>query len=83
MARSSGKRPPARATSNARLRPLGSAPDTAWLVNAGHVDMSQPPPEPRPLTITAAPQTITVVNVKKCFGFVTGSKQILAPMNGR
>jgi hypothetical protein len=41
-------------------RPLGSAPGYRWMVDAGHVDMSQPHPEPRPLTIQAAPQTLTV-----------------------
>jgi nicotinamidase-related amidase len=30
------------------------------MVDAGHVDMSQPHPDPRPLTIQAAPQRVTV-----------------------
>jgi nicotinamidase-related amidase len=60
MARSSAKRAAARVTSDPPLRPLGSAPGYKWLVNAGHADMSQPPPKPRPLTIKAQPQTITV-----------------------
>jgi nicotinamidase-related amidase len=60
MARPSAKRPSARATSDSPLRPLGSTPGYKWLVNAGHVDMSQPSPKPRPLTIKAQPQTITV-----------------------
>lgn len=60
MARSSGKRASARVISTSPLRPLGSAPETTWLVNASHVDMSPPPPTSRPLTIKAAPQTITV-----------------------
>ncbi len=41
------------------LIPLGSAPGYKWLVDAQHVDMSQPSPAPRPLTIAAEPQTVT------------------------
>ena len=46
--------------SRAAFRPLGSAPGSNWLVNAAHVDMSQPPPNPRLLTIKAEPQTVTI-----------------------
>src|SRR5262244_2871800 len=67
MARSSRKRAPRRVTtrsraahSPSRLHPLGSAPGYKWIVKADHVDMSQPAPEPRVLTIKAEPQTITV-----------------------
>ncbi|PYO58488.1 MAG: isochorismatase [Candidatus Rokuibacteriota bacterium] len=54
------RRPPASVKAARTLRPLGSAPGYKWLVNADHVDMSQPPPAPRVLTIEAAPQTVTV-----------------------
>src|SRR5262247_4062032 len=59
MARSARRASPAR-SSAAKRRPLGSASGYRWLVDAGHVDMSQPPPPPRPLMIAAAPQTVTV-----------------------
>ncbi len=42
------------------LAPLGSAPGHMWRVDARHVDMSQPSPAPRPLTIAAEPQTVTL-----------------------
>jgi nicotinamidase-related amidase len=42
------------------LRPLGSARGYRWLVNATHVDMSQPEPAPRAVAIEAEPQTVTV-----------------------
>jgi nicotinamidase-related amidase len=64
MARSAPRppapRPPARPASASTRRPLGAATGYRWMVDAGHVDMSQPLPAPRPLTIPAAPQTVTV-----------------------
>src|SRR5436309_15754475 len=54
------RRPLASAKAGRTLHPLGSAPGYRWLVNADHVDMSQPPPAPRVLTIEAAPQTVAV-----------------------
>jgi nicotinamidase-related amidase len=45
---------------NADLHPLGSGRNHRWLVDAGHVDMSDPGPAPRRLTLDAQPQRITV-----------------------
>jgi nicotinamidase-related amidase len=59
MARSARRTPTPRTSASTR-RPLGSAPGYRWMVDAGHVDMSQPSPPPRSLTIAAAPQTVTV-----------------------
>jgi len=59
MARSP-RRPSTPRPSASAPRPLGSAPGYRWMVDAGHVDMSQPHPDPRPLTIQAAPQRVTV-----------------------
>jgi len=39
---------------------LGSAPANRWRVNAGHVDMACAPLAPRPLTIEAQPQLVTL-----------------------
>ena len=58
--RPAGSRPSAARASAATPRPLGSAPGYRWMVDADHVDMSRPHPEPRRLTIPAAPQTVTV-----------------------
>jgi nicotinamidase-related amidase len=43
-----------------RLHPLGSGRGHRWLANAEHVDMAEPAPPPRPLSISAAPQSVTV-----------------------
>jgi nicotinamidase-related amidase len=42
------------------LAPLGPGRGPRWLASAGHVDMSEPLPPPRPLTIACAPQTVTL-----------------------
>jgi nicotinamidase-related amidase len=42
------------------LHELGSAPAFKWRVNAAHVDMAAPSLPPRPLTIHAEPQTVTL-----------------------
>jgi len=42
------------------LKPLGSAPGYKWFVDAGQVDMAQPGQPPRPVTITAEPQDVTI-----------------------
>jgi nicotinamidase-related amidase len=60
MARSSVKRSHPSVKPDHPLRPLGSAPGYKWRVNADHVDMSQPSPRPRPITIKAEPQTVTL-----------------------
>jgi nicotinamidase-related amidase len=45
---------------HAPLHPLGLSAQTRWHVNAGHVDMSQPGPKPRPCTVASLPQRITL-----------------------
>jgi len=40
--------------------PLGSAPATAWRVDAGAVDMTRPAPPVRAATLAATPQEITI-----------------------
>jgi nicotinamidase-related amidase len=40
--------------------PLGSAPATAWRVSADKVDMTRPHMPPRPISIVAEPQSITI-----------------------
>jgi nicotinamidase-related amidase len=42
------------------LSPLGPARGPRWLASARHVDMAEPLPPPRPLTIDCAPQTVTL-----------------------
>ena len=42
------------------MHPLGLSPQHRWLADAGHVDMSQPGPVPRPLTLPALPQRVTL-----------------------
>jgi nicotinamidase-related amidase len=41
-------------------RPLGKSPQHRWLVSAGAVDMAQPAPPPRPLTLRCEPQAVTL-----------------------
>jgi ureidoacrylate peracid hydrolase len=38
--------------------PLGTSPQTRWLVDAGQVDMSASPPPPRPVVIPSTPQAV-------------------------
>ena len=47
-------------SSREALHPLGSGRGYHWRASATHVDMALPAPPPRPLTIAAAPQSITV-----------------------
>ncbi len=39
--------------------PLGTSPQTHWLVDAKQVDMARPAPAPRPMTIESTPQHVT------------------------
>jgi nicotinamidase-related amidase len=43
-----------------QMMPLGSAPGYKWLANPTHVDMAMPAPRPRPVTIQAEPQSVTI-----------------------
>jgi nicotinamidase-related amidase len=47
-------------TTTASFTELGSAPGHKWRVNAGHVDMAVAAAPPRPLTIDAEPQWVTI-----------------------
>jgi nicotinamidase-related amidase len=40
--------------------PLGTGRGYRWLATAEHVDMAMPAPPPRPLSIVAAPQSVTI-----------------------
>jgi nicotinamidase-related amidase len=42
------------------LNELGPGRGNRWRANAVHVDMAAPPPMPRPVTIAAEPQTVTI-----------------------
>jgi nicotinamidase-related amidase len=42
------------------MHDLGSSRFYRWRVNAGHVDMTMPAPPSRPITIAAAPQSVTI-----------------------
>ncbi len=57
----STRRPTTADTDESReLHELGSAPAFKWRDNATHVDMAAPSLPPRPLTIHAEPQTVTL-----------------------
>lgn len=40
--------------------PLGKSAHTRWLASAGQVDMAQPAPAPRPITIASTPQQLSI-----------------------
>lgn len=41
------------------LHPLGTSPQTRWLANAEHVDLTPPAPAPRPVTLASTPQQVS------------------------
>lgn len=41
------------------LHPLGTSPQTRWLANAGHVELTPPAPAPRPVTLSSTPQQVS------------------------
>ena len=47
-------------TKTAAPHAMGAAPSTTWQVTPDHVDMTRPARTLRPVTLSAAPQTITV-----------------------
>ena len=74
---------------------LGFGLQYLWHASSGTVDMAMPSPAALPVTMTCAPQNVTVDlrrsssfcteatiwNVKKCFGFVTGSEAVITAVS--
>src|SRR3546814_14587017 len=58
MSKTSKKKTAATGTKLHRLAAPGAG--YAWGASAGHIDMATPPVKPKPLTIAAAPQTVTI-----------------------
>src|SRR3546814_14755685 len=58
MSKTSKKKTAATGTKLHRLASPGAG--YAWGASAGHIDMAPPPVKPKPLTIAAAPQTVTI-----------------------
>src|SRR3546814_329332 len=58
MSKTSKKKTAATGTKLHRLASPGAG--YAWGASAAHIDMATPPVKPKPLTIAAAPQTVTI-----------------------